>query len=150
MYLLTTLITIQRYYVITDCIPHSVHFIPVAYLFCNWKFVPLNFPHLFPSFLHPTCCLSVPLLCPATIRLFSVSMTLFLFCLFLCFFVCFLDSTHKWNYTLFVFLWLISLSVILSKSIHVVKNSKISFFLLAYYCVCVCITSLSIHPLKGT
>ena len=26
---------------------HNVYFIPVTHLFCNWKFVPLNFPHLF-------------------------------------------------------------------------------------------------------
>ena len=37
----------QRYYTIINCIPHTVHFITVTHLFCNWKFVPLNIPPLF-------------------------------------------------------------------------------------------------------
>ena len=40
---------------------------------------------------------------------------------------CFLDSTHMWNYTVFVFLWLISLSIILSRSIHGVTNARFLF-----------------------
>ena len=28
-------------------IPHTVHFIPMTHLLCNWKFVPLNLCHLF-------------------------------------------------------------------------------------------------------
>lgn len=35
-------VTMQRYYIITDYIPHTIHFIPVTHLFCNWKFVHLN------------------------------------------------------------------------------------------------------------
>ena len=35
-------------------IPHTVHFIPVTLLFCNWKCVPLNRPHLFLSSPHPS------------------------------------------------------------------------------------------------
>ena len=38
----------QRYYIVTDYIPHSVHFIPVTHLFCNWKFVPINLNYQFP------------------------------------------------------------------------------------------------------
>ena len=40
----------------------------------------------------------------------------------------------------FVFLYLISLSIIPSRSIHVVANGKISFFLwlVIFHCVCVC------------
>ena len=41
----------------------------------------------------------------------------------------FLDSTYKWNFTVFVFFWLISLSPISFRTIHVVINGKISFFL---------------------
>ena len=48
----------------------TVH--PMTYLFCNWDFVSLNFPHLFHSSPLP--------LPPATTCLFSKSMTLFLFC----------------------------------------------------------------------
>ena len=33
-----------------DYIPYSVHYVPVTYLFYNWKFVHLNHLHLF----HPT------------------------------------------------------------------------------------------------
>ena len=64
--------TIQRYYIITGCIPHAMHFTAVTHLFCNWKFVLLNLLHLF--HLSPT---PSPL---ETTYLFSVSMSLFLFC----------------------------------------------------------------------
>ena len=53
----------------------------------------------------------------------------------------FLDFTYKW-YTVFVFLWLISLSIILSRSIHIAANGRISFsvaHILLYVCVCVCV-----------
>ena len=57
--------------------------------------------------------------------------------------LCFSNSTYKWNHIVFVFLWLISLSTISSKSIHVVTNGNISFFfmtnILLYINVCVCI-----------
>ena len=33
-------VTIQRYYIVIDYILHTVHFILVTHLFCNWKFVP--------------------------------------------------------------------------------------------------------------
>ena len=36
-------VTRQRYYIIIDYIPHTVHFIQVTHLFCNWKFLPLYF-----------------------------------------------------------------------------------------------------------
>ena len=49
----------QRYHIIINYIPHTVHFIPVTHLFYNLKFVPLNLSHLFLSTLHPyrTTCL---------------------------------------------------------------------------------------------
>ena len=79
-------------------------------------------------------------------------------CIWLVFsvFLLFSDSTYKWGYTVFVFIWLISLIVILLKSIHFVSNGKVS---LCYYgwiilhciymCVYVCVyiyltTSLSV------
>ena len=40
----------------------------------------------------------------------------------------FLDSTLKWYCTVFVFVWHISLLIMLLKSIHVTANGKISFF----------------------
>ena len=39
----------------------------------------------------------------------------------------FLDSTYKWYHKIFIFLWLISLSMIISSFIYVVTNGIISF-----------------------
>ena len=64
---------------------------------------------------------------PLVITIFFVSMSLFLFP-FICSFG-FLDSTCKWNHTVFVFIWLISLSITLSRSFCVVPHGKIAFFL---------------------
>ena len=47
---LVTIVTMQAYCNIFDYIPYSVHYVPVTYLFYNWKFVHLNHLHLF----HPT------------------------------------------------------------------------------------------------
>ena len=107
--------------------PHcTLH--PLTHLFCNWKFVLLNLPHLFISSPNPT-----------PFCLFSVSMSLFLFC-YVCPLFCFLDSTYNWNSMVFVFSWLISLSMIPSGSIHVVTNGKVSFFFMAelYSIVYIC------------
>ena len=67
-------------------------------------------------------------------------------CLSICFL--FLDYMCKWNHTLFVLLWLISLSIILSRSIHVGTKGKVSFFLWPsnipfYIILCVCMKLLS-------
>ena len=98
------------------------HLIPVTHLFCNWKFVPLNLPLYFTHFPTPS-----PLWQPPV-------WSLYLWIGF-CFapFVhldCFLGFTYKWNHMIFVFLWFISLSIIPSRSIYVVTNGKISFFLM--------------------
>ena len=47
------------------------------------------------------------------------------------FLLAFLDSRCKWDHREFVFLWLTSLSTVSSRSIHVVANGRISFFLMA-------------------
>ena len=44
-----------------------------------------------------------------------------------CFFCCFIHPTYKWK--IFFSVWLISLSIIPSKVIQVLKNGKTSFFL---------------------
>ena len=77
----------------------------------------------------------------------SVSLDLFLFiCLFM-------DSTFKWYHTISGFVWFILLSIMLSKSIHVVTNGS-AFPLhnwILFHCVCVYLTfSLSIHPWMET
>ena len=69
----------------------------------------------------------------------------------------FLYAIHKWDHIVLVFLWLISFSIIPSRSIHVAAN-RISFSLMAeYHCiVCVCrggevgTSSLSIDLLMDT
>lgn len=77
--------TIQRHYNIINCIPYALLYIAITCLFCNWKFVPLTPLHCFTHLKSPT-----PL---ATTDLFSVFMSLFLFC-FVSSFVL-LDSTSK-------------------------------------------------------
>ena len=51
-----------------------------------------------------------------------------------------LDSVYKWYYMAFVFVWLTSLSMIVSSCIHVATNDIISFFFITeqYSIVCVC------------
>ena len=60
----------------------------------------------------------------------------FVFCIWVCFcsavYICLydsLDSTYKWYHTVFVFLWLTSLSTIFSRFISVAATGRISFFL---------------------
>ena len=57
----------------------------------------------------------LPLSPLATVSLFSVSMNLFLFCVYIHLY-CFLDSIRKWYHIIFVFLCLTSVSMILSRS----------------------------------
>ena len=81
-----------------------------------------------------------------TTNFFSVSVNLFLFCYSQGFMWFSLDSTYKWYCSVFVFLWLISLSVMPSKSIHVDANVKIPFFLwLSGIPLYICTTILFIH-----
>ena len=102
--------------------------------------------YLFTFFTHFTHPITLPLWQPPISFLYLWTC----FCLF-----SFSDSTYKWVHAVFVFLWLISLSLMSSKYMHV--NGKISFFLRAEQysfhsvCVLVCVYvtnfSLSIHML---
>ena len=108
---------------------------PTLYIACLWLiyFVTgslyLYFPHLI---------LSSP-------NLLTSDNYLFVLCIYdsvsvlLCLFVCFSDSTYRWSLAVFIFLWLISHNRIPLKSIHVVANGTISFFLwwVMFHCVCV-------------
>ena len=73
---------------------------------------------------------SIPLSPPsplATTSLFSMSVSLFLFCRWVN--LCrILDSTYKWHCMVLVFLFLSSLSMIISSCIQVATNYIISFF----------------------
>ena len=46
-----------------------------------------------------------------------------------------LDFMYKWYYMVFVFLWLTSLSMRISKFIHVAANGIISIFMAKYYSI---------------
>ena len=75
----------------------------------------------------------------------------FVFCLWIYFYfvtkfisITFLDSTYKWYHIIFVFVWFTSLTMIISRSNHVIVNGIILFFfygwvVLHFVCVCVCV-----------
>lgn len=113
---------------------HTVHDIPVTYLFYNWKFVcfdplhPFHLPHSILLLWQPPIC------------------SLWIWALF-----CLFDSTYRWNHAEFVFLWLFSLSIISSGSIYVVADGRISFFLWLgsiFSIVCVYINTSSFLSLR--
>ena len=60
-----------------------------------------------------------------TINLFSMSESF----LYIYLFVFFLDSTYKWYYTALVFVWLLSLNIVFSRSVYIAANVNISLFL---------------------
>ena len=130
-------VTIQCYYNNTDYTPFAIPFILVICSLCNWKPVPPTLLHPFCSFLHP-----LPLWQPSVF--FSVFMGLFLLsCLFY-----FLDATYNeiiWH--LYISVWIISLSIIPSRSMHVVANGKIhSFLWLIFHCIYI---PLSLYPFNS-
>ena len=114
-------VTKEKYYICIDYILHTVHFIPVTHLFCNGKFVSVNLHHLFLFSLHSPPLWQQPV-CPLYLSLcFCFVMFVHLFC--------FLDYTYNEIIQYFSFFaWLISLSIISSRFIHVVPNGKISLF----------------------
>ena len=57
-----------------------------------------------------------------------MSVSLFLFCMHICFH--FLDFTFKWYHIIFVFIWLISLGIIIPRSFPIAANGRISFSVL--------------------
>ena len=98
----------------------------------NWTDVPLT---SFTQYTHP------PITVSGNLQ--------FIFCTYenLFFFFFFLNSIYKWDHILFVFLF-IWFSIMFSRSILLVANSKILFFLwLNTIPLCVCIhTSHFLHP----
>ena len=136
----------QRYYIIIDCIPHTVHFKAMSHLFCNWKFLPQS----------PTPVSHLPW--PFLLCFFSISMTLFLFS-YVCPFVLFkIPYITEIIWYLSFSVWFISLSIIASRSTHVVENDNIALFFMSewYSIVCMCeyicthTFSFAIHLLMGT
>ena len=132
----------RGYYNVIDYIAHTVHFIPMTHLVCNWKLIPLNLSHLFFSLSHffPLC---QPPVCPLYLGL----------CFCLVMFVHLFFRFHIQVKSQSICLWLIPLNIIASRSIGVVTNDNISLFLwlssipLALY---IYATSLSIDLLVDT
>ena len=89
--------------------------------FYNWQFLHLN---AFPFFTHS------PNLPPTwqPPKMSSVSMSLVLFCLFIYF--VFRSYTQVKSYGICLSVWLISLRIMPSRSIHGITNGNISFFFL--------------------
>ena len=106
---------------VIDYIPHTVYFIPVSRVYCNWKFVLLNLFYLFLSSPNPLCSVN---------HLFTLCIyNRFSFVIFV-HLLCFLDSTYK-SHSIYLSLSnLIPLNIIPYMSIHVVLNGKISFSLM--------------------
>ena len=69
----------------------------------------------------------------ATISSFSKSVSLFLFCKFICIISFQIPHTEDVIWYFSFFIWLTSLIMTLSRSIHVAENGIISFFLMAEY-----------------
>ena len=88
------------------------------WLIYNWNFVFLNLFYLFPSSPHSPLSWQSPVW----------FLYLWIFSVLFVHLFCFLDSIYKWNHMVFVFLWLILLSIIPARSNHVVTNDKIAFF----------------------
>ena len=112
--------------------------LPPHDLFYNWKFVAFNPLHLFHPFLHPSH-LWQPSVCSLYLWL------CFCFVTFAHLFY-FLDSTYKWNHTVFIFLCMTySFSITPSRSIHVIANGKVSFFLWLIFIIYIYINVYT-HP----
>ena len=86
---------------------HAVYYIQMAYLLYDWKFIPLTiFTHFVPT--HPN---------PPT-----SGNNQFVLCIFVLIIDLFLDTMYKEDFSVF----LTSLSIMYSKSIHLVRNGRIS------------------------
>ena len=120
----------------TQLTPYPMLYFISPWLFCNFQFVLLN---PFPLFTHSPNPLPY-----GNHPMFSVSLSLFLFCLFI-FFRFFILSEIMWYMSFSV--WLSSFSLVPCRSIHVVANGKISFFYGWFIFTLHCIyASLLIYP----
>ena len=121
----------------------SLHYITLhpCDLFCYWKFIPLNPCNLFPLNPHFS-----PLWQPPIYSLFlwvcfcfvMVVFVRFVFCVFIfllfvffCFVMFVFQISHINEVMVFVFLWVISFSIIVFMDIHIITKGKISLFFIA-------------------
>ena len=102
------------------------HYIPRTYLSYNWKFVLLA---MFIHFTHS----SSPT--PTTTHLFYLWVWFFFGG----------GIPHTWDHTIFVFPWLISLNITPLRSICVVANGRISFFMTELYSIWYTYICLYVH-----
>ena len=119
-----SLVTIchQISYTTIDCMPHAVHFIPVTHLFCNWKFVPLNFSLLYHFF-------STPISFGSHIHICSLNLWVsFCLVIFIHLFS-FLDSVCEWNHMVFVFPCLTSFTWLSNFWVYPCHQKQQDFFL---------------------
>ena len=108
----------------------------------------LTFWNLFLSYFSHVVCeshspsLSLSVLSPLVVLSLSyLSVSLFLFCIRIHLY-CVLDSTYKWHHILFVFFWLISLSLVFCRSIPLLQTELFpSFVRLSSIPLCVCTAS---------
>ena len=114
------------------CSLHCTFYTCDSFILIDWKFVPLNLPHLFLSFMcHPR--LWQPLVCSLYLWLcFCLVIFVHLFC--------FLDSRYKWNHTVF---FVLSLTDLLHLVQYSLGTSMLSYkwqaFLFFFFCfVLVC------------
>lgn len=124
-------------YDITDYIPHAVLYIHMNYLFYNWKFMSFYSLHL---------------VCPSPSPTTSgSSLCLWVHCYFVCLFLFLWFSMYVESYGISFSVWLISRSIILSRSIHVVPSGRISSFFMANIPFCICnLSFLSFYILVDT
>ena len=109
-----------------------MRFFTSSWLFCNSQSVLLH-PFTFLTLSSNSPPLRQPSVCSLHLWVCSCLVSLF----------CSLDYTYKLNYMAFIFLWLISLSIIPFSCIHVVANGKISLFLcLSNIPLCICTTTI--------
>ena len=109
----TPLIVIIKYWLYSPCC--TIYPCSSYLMFCTYSSIsPLPLPYSFS-----------PLVTTSSLYLWVYFFVIFTSLLYL------LDDSYKWYHTIFVFsVWLISFSIMLFKSSHVVSNSKILFFFL--------------------
>ena len=116
-------VPIQHYYN-TNCIPYAVPFIPVTYLFHNWKPRSPTPLHRWPYY---------PLLWQPSVLCIYGSVSAFWF----------LDCTYKWNHMVFV-LWLTSFNMI--SVVHPCycrwQDCNPFYICVVFLCVCVCVCDI--------
>ena len=112
---------------------HDVHYIPMAYLFYNWNFVP------FDPLLHPFLQSLIPCLCNHKS----------LFCIYKFGIFKKIPHINEITWYLSFSVWLISLSIMPSRSIHIFTMARFpsSYGWVIFHCMCACVCMCTPHLL---